>query len=128
MRGLGGELLECNGEADHVHISRSPHPAPEPGVLIEPKVEALIKATGIDFRIGGKGAARHAEILVCGKRRRLRLWQIEQAGQRIALAVRLKNRLAFSIFSLKAVMSASSFAARCRLSLLSLSLLRRRQQ
>lgn len=30
-------------------------PAPEPG-LIEPRVEALIKATGIDFRIGGNRA------------------------------------------------------------------------
>ena len=30
-------------------------PAPEPG-LIEPKVESLIKATGIDFRIGGNRA------------------------------------------------------------------------
>ena len=30
-------------------------PAPEPG-LIEPRVEALIKATGIDFRIGGERA------------------------------------------------------------------------
>jgi antirestriction protein ArdC len=30
-------------------------PPPEPG-LIEPKVEALIKATGIDFRIGGERA------------------------------------------------------------------------
>ena len=30
-------------------------PLPEPG-LIEPKVEALIKATGIDFRIGGNRA------------------------------------------------------------------------
>ncbi|SJZ60021.1 Antirestriction protein ArdC [Enhydrobacter aerosaccus] len=30
-------------------------PAPEPG-LIEPRVEALIKATGIDFRIGGDRA------------------------------------------------------------------------
>ncbi|MER9451951.1 zincin-like metallopeptidase domain-containing protein [Mesorhizobium sp. M0254] len=30
-------------------------PAPEPG-LIEPAVEALIKATGIDFRIGGNSA------------------------------------------------------------------------
>jgi antirestriction protein ArdC len=30
-------------------------PPPEPG-LIEPRVEALIKATGIDFRIGGSRA------------------------------------------------------------------------
>ncbi len=30
-------------------------PAPEPG-MIEPRVEALIKATGIDFRIGGNRA------------------------------------------------------------------------
>ena len=30
-------------------------PPPEPG-LIEPKVEALIKATSIDFRIGGSRA------------------------------------------------------------------------
>lgn len=30
-------------------------PAPEPG-LVEPRVEALIKATGIDFRIGGNRA------------------------------------------------------------------------
>ncbi len=30
-------------------------PLPKPG-LIEPKVEALIKATGIDFRIGGNRA------------------------------------------------------------------------
>jgi antirestriction protein ArdC len=30
-------------------------PAPEPG-LVEPRVEALIKATGIDFRIGGDRA------------------------------------------------------------------------
>ena len=32
-------------------LSAAP-PAPEPG-LIEPRVEALIKATGVDFRIGG---------------------------------------------------------------------------
>ena len=30
-------------------------PPPEPG-LIEPKVEALIKASGVDFRIGGNRA------------------------------------------------------------------------
>ena len=36
-------------------ISRSPRRRRSPG-LIEPKVEALIKATGIDFRIGGSRA------------------------------------------------------------------------
>ena len=35
--------------------SRRCRAAAEPG-LIEPKVEALIKATGIDFRIGGNRA------------------------------------------------------------------------
>jgi antirestriction protein ArdC len=34
---------------------RCPPPPPKPG-LIEPTVEALIKATGIDFRIGGSRA------------------------------------------------------------------------
>jgi antirestriction protein ArdC len=43
---------QCEGLPDHVTIATPP---PAPG-LIEPQVEALIRATGIDFRIGGNRA------------------------------------------------------------------------
>lgn len=43
---------QCEGLPDHVTIVTPP---PAPG-LIEPRVEALIRATGIDFRIGGNRA------------------------------------------------------------------------
>lgn len=45
-------LAQCEGLPDDLAIVAPP---PEPG-LIEPKVEALIKASGIDFRIGGDRA------------------------------------------------------------------------
>ena len=44
-------LAQCEGLPENLVATVPP---PEPG-LIEPKVEALIKATGIDFRIGGCG-------------------------------------------------------------------------
>ena len=43
---------QCEGLPDDIAIAVPP---PPPG-MIEPKVEALIKATGIDFRIGGDRA------------------------------------------------------------------------
>jgi antirestriction protein ArdC len=43
---------QCDGLSDDVTTAA---PAAEPG-LIEPKVEALIKAMGVDFRIGGNRA------------------------------------------------------------------------
>jgi antirestriction protein ArdC len=43
---------QCEGLPDDLAVAP---PAPEPG-LIEPRVEALIKATGIAFRIGGNRA------------------------------------------------------------------------
>jgi antirestriction protein ArdC len=45
-------LAQCEGLPENLVIAAPP---PEPG-LIEPKVEALIKASGIDFRIGGSRA------------------------------------------------------------------------
>ena len=45
-------LAQCEGLPEDLAVASPP---PEPG-LIEPKVEALIKATGIDFRIGGSPA------------------------------------------------------------------------
>jgi antirestriction protein ArdC len=45
-------VTQCEGLPDD--LAAAP-PAPEPG-LIEPRVEALIKATGVDFRIGGDRA------------------------------------------------------------------------
>jgi antirestriction protein ArdC len=45
-------LAQCEGLPEDLAVAAPP---PEPG-LIEPKVEALIKATGIDFRIGGSRA------------------------------------------------------------------------
>ena len=45
-------LAQCEGLPDDLAIVAPP---PEPG-LIEPKVDALIKASGIDFRIGGDRA------------------------------------------------------------------------
>jgi antirestriction protein ArdC len=45
-------VAQCEGLPDDVAAAA---PAPEPA-LIEPKVEALIKATGADFRIGGSRA------------------------------------------------------------------------
>jgi antirestriction protein ArdC len=42
-------LAQCEGLPENLVVAASP---PEPG-LIEPKVEALIKASGIDFRVGG---------------------------------------------------------------------------
>ena len=43
---------QCEGLPEEI---RAVAPPPPPG-MIEPKVEALIKATGIDFRIGGNKA------------------------------------------------------------------------
>lgn len=43
---------QCEGLPDDIAVAMPP---PPPG-LIEPRVEALIKATGIDFRIGGDRA------------------------------------------------------------------------
>ena len=43
---------QCEGLPDHIAVMASPQP---PG-LIKPRVEALIKATGIDLRIGGNRA------------------------------------------------------------------------
>jgi antirestriction protein ArdC len=45
-------LAQCEGLPENLAATAPP---PEPS-LIEPKVEALIKATGIDFRIGGERA------------------------------------------------------------------------
>ena len=45
-------VAQCEDLPDDIAVVP---PAPEPG-LIEPRVEALIKATGIDFRIGGERA------------------------------------------------------------------------
>ncbi len=45
-------LAQCEGLPEDLAVTA---PLPEPG-LIEPRVEALIKATGIDFRIGGDRA------------------------------------------------------------------------
>jgi len=45
-------LAQCEGLPENLVVAAPP---PEPG-LIEPRVEALIKATGIDFRIGGSRA------------------------------------------------------------------------
>lgn len=42
-------IAQCEGLPDQIVIAA---PSPDAG-LIEPRVEALIKATGIDFRIGG---------------------------------------------------------------------------
>jgi antirestriction protein ArdC len=45
-------IAQCEGLPDTIAIS-----APPPGAgLIKPQVEALVKATGIDFRIGGSSA------------------------------------------------------------------------
>ncbi len=44
--------VQCEGLPEEIAAAAPP---PEPG-LIEPKVEALIKASGIDFRIGGNRA------------------------------------------------------------------------
>jgi antirestriction protein ArdC len=44
-------LTQCDGLPDEIAVTA----LPEPG-LIEPRVEVLIKATGIDFRIGGSRA------------------------------------------------------------------------
>jgi antirestriction protein ArdC len=46
---------QCEGLPDDIAIVAPP---PPPG-LIEPKVEALIKATGVDFRVGGDRAFYH---------------------------------------------------------------------
>jgi antirestriction protein ArdC len=45
-------VAQCEGLPEEIAVAGPP---PEPG-LIEPTVEALIKATGIDFRIGGRRA------------------------------------------------------------------------
>ncbi len=45
-------IAQCEGLSDDIV---APAPPPPPG-LIEPRVEALIKATGIDFRVGGDRA------------------------------------------------------------------------
>ena len=45
-------LAQCEGLPENLVVAAPP---PEPG-LIEPQVEALIKASGIDFRIGGSRA------------------------------------------------------------------------
>ena len=44
-------VAQCEGLPEEIAVAEPPQPR-----LIEPKVEALIKATGIDFRIGGSRA------------------------------------------------------------------------
>ena len=44
-------MAQCEGLPEEIAVAEPPQPR-----LIEPKVEALIKATGIDFRIGGSRA------------------------------------------------------------------------
>ena len=44
-------VAQCEGLPEEIAVAEPPRPR-----LIEPKVEALIKATGIDFRIGGSRA------------------------------------------------------------------------
>ena len=45
-------VAQCEGLPEQIAVAAPP---PEPG-LIEPTVEALIKATGIDVHIGGRRA------------------------------------------------------------------------
>jgi antirestriction protein ArdC len=44
-------VAQCEGPPEEIAVAEPPQPG-----LVEPKVEALIKATGIDFRIGGSRA------------------------------------------------------------------------
>jgi antirestriction protein ArdC len=44
-------VAQCEGLPEEIAVAEPPQPG-----LVEPKVEALIKATGIDFRIGGSRA------------------------------------------------------------------------
>ena len=44
-------VAQCEGLPEQIAVAEPPQPG-----LVEPKVEALIKATGIDFRIGGSRA------------------------------------------------------------------------
>lgn len=46
------DVAQCAGQPEDITVEAPP---PPPG-MIEPTVEALIKATGIDFRIGGDRA------------------------------------------------------------------------
>ena len=59
-------LAQCEGLPVNLAAAAPP---PEPG-LIEPKVEALIKATGINFRIGGNRAFYARPTTMCRSRRR----------------------------------------------------------
>ena len=59
-------LAQCEGLSEDLVVTTQP---PEPG-LIEPKVEALIKATGIDFRIGGNRPSTCPRTTMCKSRRR----------------------------------------------------------
>ena len=54
-------LAQCEGLPADLVVTAPP---PEPH-LIEPKVEALIKATGIDFRIGGPSVDKRSLSLEC---------------------------------------------------------------
>jgi antirestriction protein ArdC len=44
-------VAQCEGLAEQIAVAEPPQPS-----LVEPKVEALIKASGIEFRIGGSRA------------------------------------------------------------------------
>jgi antirestriction protein ArdC len=57
-------VAQCEGLPKNLAVAAPP---PEPG-LIEPKVEALIKAMGIDFRIGGSHAFIRLRTTMCRSR------------------------------------------------------------
>jgi antirestriction protein ArdC len=59
-------LAQCEGLPEDLVVASPP---PEPG-LIEPQVEALIKATGIDFRIGGSRPSTCPRTTMCKSHRR----------------------------------------------------------
>jgi antirestriction protein ArdC len=59
-------LAQCEGLPEDLVVATPP---PEPG-LIEPKIEALIKASGVDFRIGGNRPPTCPRTTMCRSRRR----------------------------------------------------------
>jgi antirestriction protein ArdC len=86
-------LAQCEGLPENLVVVAPP---PEPG-LIEPQVEALIKASGIDFRIGGSRAfymPAHDYVQVCAGSAAASLFRAYQLAPHGAPRARPRQRRA----------------------------------
>jgi len=85
-------LAQCEGLPENLVVAAPP---PEPS-LIEPKVEALIKTSGIDFRIGGNRAVYMTGAGLCAGPAAAGLFRADQLASHGASRTRACQRRAAS--------------------------------